>query len=107
MKGTLKRLALMFVVLGLSLSTYARPADEKRVRKTDKVKQMTVESSRVKVVESENETRSRTGRIGSTVDMRFINLITTSRRSRRSVIRSDLDTGSRRRSTTLHAATRC
>ena len=29
MKGTLKRMALMFVVLGLSLSTYARPADEK------------------------------------------------------------------------------
>jgi|GEM_PF-1571012 len=61
MKGTLKRMALMFVVLGLSLSTYARPADEKRVRKTDKVKQMTIESSRVKVVESENENPEQDG----------------------------------------------
>src|SRR6185295_6854247 len=61
MKGTLKRMALMFAVLGLSLSTNARPADEKRTQKTDKVKQMTIESSRVKVVESENENPEQDG----------------------------------------------
>jgi tetratricopeptide (TPR) repeat protein len=61
MNGTLKRMALMFVIVGLSLPIYARPADEKRVQKTDKVKQMTVESSRVKVNDSENENTQQDG----------------------------------------------
>lgn len=47
-KGTLTRLALIFVILGLSLPVYSRPADEKHVRKMDKVKEMTVTTSRVK-----------------------------------------------------------
>jgi tetratricopeptide (TPR) repeat protein len=49
MKRTLKTLALIVVIPGLSLPIYSRPGDERQVRKTDKVKEMAVESSRVKV----------------------------------------------------------
>lgn len=61
MKGTLKRLALLFAILGLSLPVYSRPGDEKRVQKMNKVKEMTVTPSRVKSSDSEDENAEHDG----------------------------------------------
>ena len=56
MKGTLKGLALIFVILGFSLPIYSRPTDETRGQKTDKVKEMTVrDSARVKAEDDNAE----------------------------------------------------
>ena len=56
MKVTPKKLALIFAMVGLSVTVYSRPFDEKRGQKTNKLKEMSIsDSARVKSVDDSAE----------------------------------------------------